>query len=131
MKNLKQISIHLIILSVFVLPLLIHAQGQINPPPSSNQVSINIPNPAPAAGSDLISLLYRLLDKVVMPIAAIAVVVWIIWAGFSYVTAQGNPAKIAEAHKRLMWSLIGAGILLGAAGISQVVKTTVDTLVAP
>jgi hypothetical protein len=128
MKIFKQISIHLVILSIFVLPVLIHAQGSGN---NTNQISIDIPNPAPAAGSDLISLLYTLLDKVVMPIAAVAVVVWIIWAGFSYVTAQGNPAKIAEAHKRLMWSLIGAGILLGAAGISQVVKTTVDTLVTP
>lgn len=66
-----------------------------------------------------------------MPIAAVAVVVWIIWAGFNFLMAQGNPAKIDQAKQRLLWSLIGAGILLGAAGISTVVQNTVRALIAP
>ena len=64
-----------------------------------------------------------------MPIAAVAVVVWIIWAGFQYVLAQGNPKKVEEAHQRLLWSLVGAGILLGAAGISSVVQNTINALI--
>lgn len=64
-----------------------------------------------------------------MPIAAVGVVVWIVWAGFTFVTAQGKPAEIEKAKSRLLWSLIGAGILLGAAGIAEVVKTTIEALI--
>lgn len=92
--------------------------------------TIYIPNPT-NAGSSLLQVLNTLLRDVIMPIAAIAVVMYIIWAGFSFVTAQGNPKKIGEAQQRLLWALIGAGILLGAAGISLVVERTVRALLVP
>ncbi len=66
-----------------------------------------------------------------MPIAAVGVVIFIIYAGFMFVVAQGNEAKITAAKSRLLWALVGAGILLGAVGISQVVQNTVDKLIKP
>jgi len=120
---IKKITINLIIFAIF---LVVHSQT-VEPP--SSGVTGSIPNPT-TAGDDIMSVLYALLSNVVMPIAAVAVVIWIIWAGFSYLTAQGNPAKIEIAHKRLLWSLIGAGILLGAAGISEVVKRTIESLLS-
>jgi hypothetical protein len=54
------------------------------------------------------------------------VTLYIIYAGFTFVTAQGNPGEIQKAKQRLLWALIGAAILLGAAGIAEVVKTTVN-----
>lgn len=135
MSKLKNFSINLVIISILIIPIFIFAQtpGGVNPTnpggvnPSTNNIGINIPNPT-NAGNDLMSLLTAILNKVVMPIAAVAVTIWIIWAGFSYVLAQGNPAKIEKAHQRLLWSLIGAGILLGAAGISLVVQHTIQAL---
>ncbi len=98
---------------------------------TNNTVPVFIPNPAAKAGGTVLEVLYSLLKTVVMPIAAVVVVMMIIWAGFMYLTAQGNPAKIAAAHQRLMWSLIGAGILLGATGIATVVETTIKSLITP
>ncbi len=89
----------------------------------------SIPNPLSGANT-LPQLLSVILNKIVMPVAAIVVVLWIIWAGFTYLTAQGNPKKIEEAHQRLLWALVGAGILLGAAGISLVIQSTVCSVVA-
>ena len=123
---IKKITINLIIFAIFLVPFFVHSQT-VEPP--SSGVTGSIPNPT-TAGDDIMSVLYALLSNVVMPIAAVAVVIWIIWAGFSYLTAQGNPAKIEIAHKRLLWSLIGAGILLGAAGISEVVKRTIEGLLS-
>ena len=60
--------------------------------------------------------------------AAVAVTMWIIWAGFQFVLAQGNPGAIDKAKSNLLWSLIGAGILLGAVGISAAVQSTFDAL---
>ena len=131
MNRLKTTSIHSLILTIFILPIIIYAQaggGGTPPSPPSSSLTVTIPNPT-NAGSDLISLLVALLNNVVMPVAAVFVTMWIIWAGFKYVTAQGNPTKIEKAHQQLLWSLIGAGILLGAAGISLVVKSTIDALI--
>ena len=126
MANIKKISIHLLILSFLILPVFIHAD--VPPTTGSNSGgNITIPNPS-KAGNDIMSILYAILDNIVTPIAAVAVVLWIIWAGFQYLLAQGNPAKITEANKRLLWSLIGAGILLGAEGIFKVVENTVKAL---
>lgn len=95
-------------------------------------IGVQIQNPF-ACGSNctLMGLIYAILNNIVMPIAAVGVTIWIIWAGFTFLTAQGNPKKIEEAQQRLLWSLIGAGILLGAAGIAQVVQSTVGALIVP
>ena len=126
MKIIKKISHCFLILSFVFIPVIILAQSP--PPPANPPLSITIPNPVAGDPKDLGSLLTTLLNNVVMPVATVFVVVWIIYAGFKYVTAQGNPAKITEAHKTLLWSLIGAGILLGAAGISLVVQNTIGDL---
>lgn len=126
MKTLKIISINSVILTLLVVPFFINADTSV-PPTTVTPIKIDIPNPT-NAGSDLMSVLVTLLNKVVMPIAAVAVVVWIVWAGFGYVIANGNPTKIEKAHQRLLYALIGAGILLGAAAISAVVERTVKGL---
>jgi type IV secretory pathway VirB2 component (pilin) len=137
MKSSKQIKIilaNLIVLSIFIFPLVTLAQGTVTPPPppgTTGQITINNPAKCGASCDTLMGLLVAILNNIVMPIAAVAVVMWIIWAGFSYLTAQGNPKKVEEAHKRLLWSLIGAGILLGAAAIAKVVETTVTALTTP
>ena len=132
MNIIKKILVSLTILTAFGSPLFAIAQstGSGTNPPSGGPIVIDIRNPTRGVGDDLISLLNAILNKVVMPIATVMVVLWIIWAGFSYVLAQGNPAKIEQAHQRLLWSLIGAGILLGAAAISIVVQNTIKALVA-
>ena len=143
-KILTKISIILGTLIVInIIPVIVIAQTQTFTPPSGDQtfsppeggVPILITNPlnCGSAGNsdnkcDLTAFINLILKNVIMPLAAVAAVGYIIWAGFSYVTAQGNPGKIAEAHKRLLYALIGTGILLGAAAISQVIQATVKSL---
>ncbi len=97
---------------------------------------IKISNPfncgsAGAGNCTIMTLITSILNGIIMPIAAVGVTMWIVWAGFGFITAQGNPGEIQKAKQRLLWSLIGAGILLGAVGISTVVSNTVSTLIAP
>src|SRR3989344_2260805 len=106
------------------------------PPPSKIDIKIDNPFNCGKIGTannscTLMDLITTILNKIVMPIAAVAVVMWIIWAGFTYLMAQGKPAEIEKAHSRLLWSLVGAGILLGAAGISGVLQSTIEALIAP
>jgi hypothetical protein len=88
--------------------------------------TITISNPIKA--KNLMELINDILSKILLPIGAVVVVISIIYAGFTFVTAQGKPAEIEKAKTRLLWTLIGAAILLGAVGISEVVKNTIEKI---
>lgn len=61
-------------------------------------------------------------------IGAPIVVLAVIYSGFLFVKAQGNPEEITKAKDALMYSLIGAAVLLGAQAISKIIVDTITTL---
>ncbi len=48
----------------------------------------------------------------------------IIWVGFKFVLAQGNPEKIKEARTWFFYIIIGLAILISARVIVEVVQNT-------
>lgn len=62
--------------------------------------------------------------KIGIPLIALA----IIYSGFLFVAAIGNPGKIEEAKSALINTLIGAALLLGAWGLSELIVETVKSL---
>ncbi len=126
-KYLRSVLIHLAVFSIVVLPVFVFALDTGTPTPNKT-IKIGITNPF-KYGNDIYSVIVQLLNYVVMPIAGVLVFVYIIKAGFDFITAQGNPKAIEDAKSNLLWALIGAGVLLGAAGISKVVQNTIENLV--
>src|SRR3989338_4056291 len=51
--------------------------------------------------------------NVAIQYGAILIVFFIVFAGFKFVTAQGNSEKVSEARKMLTWVIVGAFVLLG------------------
>ncbi|MES3005292.1 MAG: hypothetical protein V4690_04310 [Patescibacteria group bacterium] len=136
MINLKNKLLGVFLFGLFLLPVF---AGAVNVPnqeggggqenPKTTTIGVNLTNPVDCGDNcTIMSLITLILKNVIMPIAAVAVVLWIIWAGFTFITAQGKPAEIEKAKQRLLWSLVGAGILLGATAISEVVQRTVESL---
>ena len=82
-------------------------------------------NPLAGGGiNDIPTLVERLLGIILtigVPLIALAV----IYAGFKFVTAQGNPEKLEEAKKTFVWIVVGAAILLSAYAIAQGIKATI------
>lgn len=68
------------------------------------------------------------LLTVVIQIGYLVAVFFIIYSGYKFVTAQGNPKEIEDAKKMLLWTVIGTAILIGAHVISAAIKATVDSL---
>jgi len=62
--------------------------------------------------------------KIGMPIIVLA----IIYSGFLFVSAQGNSEKLSEAKRALLYTLIGAAILLGSWAIALLIRDTVLAL---
>lgn len=109
------------------------AQATPNPAPSAPQT----PNPAASAPVTLenplkdIETLDQLLTTIlgaVVYLGAIFVTIALIYIGFLFVAAQGNPEKLKKARQALMWTLIGGLILLGAQAISLAIQSTVTEL---
>jgi hypothetical protein len=82
----------------------------------------------PLKGNADLSALMKNLLRLAFMLGTIIVVFFIILAGFKYVTAGGNPKKIEEAHAMLLWTVVGAIILLGAQTIADVIFNTVKQL---
>lgn len=81
-----------------------------------------IPDP-PAQGNaiDFWKLVNGALG-VIWPIFIGAVVIMIIWAGFLFVTAAGDPAKITTAKKAAIWAVVGIAVGLLAFSAYTFVK---------
>ncbi len=83
----------------------------------------------PLAAESLTELLVAMLD-VLVQVGLVIIVFFIIFAGFKYVTAQGDTNKIKEAHTALVATLIGSAIVLGSYAIASALKSTVEQLEA-
>lgn len=78
-------------------------------------------------GGDLESFLNSILELIVR-VGSIVVVLMLVYVGYLFVVAQGEPGKIIEARNALLWTVIGALILLGAEAISYGIQDTVDAI---
>ncbi len=72
----------------------------------------------------LVKLILEALMIIGLPIA----VLFLVYVGFKYIVAQGNPTKISEANRNLFNTVIGIGIFLGAWTIAQVIANTMREL---
>ena len=79
------------------------------------------------AGTSLPVLLKDILQLIVQ-IGTVIIILMLVYVGFLFVTAQGNESKISEARKALLWTVVGALILLGAQAISLGIQSTVQAL---
>lgn len=121
------------------------AHAQMNPaPPSTTQSPQSSPlNSAPPSTGNGASTgalvnplnniktlpdLINVIIQGIVQVAGIALTVALMIIGFRFVSAQGKPEELKKARTALMWTLIGGLILLGAAAISELVRSTVSSL---
>lgn len=58
------------------------------------------------------------------------IVLFIIYAGFLYVTARGNTEQVGQATRALTYAIIGGVIILGAVALSAVIEGVVGSFLA-
>ncbi len=120
-KNLCKI---ILIVFILALPVLSLAQVTGDAPVSSDVKIVNPLGPETETITDLIEKVLKGAVKIGMPIIVLA----IIYCGFLFVSAQGKPESIKKAKDALLYTLIGAAILLGSWGIAQLITSTVNAL---
>jgi hypothetical protein len=100
--------------------------GPTDIPPTSPQGDTTLVNPL-GEGATLDGLLLKIIDLFIL-LGSSIIVIMIIYIGFLFVAAQGNPEKISSARMMLLWTFIGGLILLGAKGIAIGIKATVTAI---
>lgn len=120
MKKISSLQVLLANVVIWSVPVVVGAQ--LN---SGGGGSPTIKNPIKA--SNFAEFLRDILE-IVVQIGVPVVVLGIIYSGFLFVTAQGNDSKLTEAKKTFVYTLIGAGIVLGAFVIATAIQGTVNQL---
>jgi hypothetical protein len=95
--------------------------------PSQSSGSGMIVNPLGSGTSSVPALIQTFLTgalKIGIPIVALA----IIYCGFLFVFARGNSEKLTKAKDALLYTIIGAAVLLGAWAIATMISATVLAL---
>ncbi|MFA6353910.1 MAG: pilin [Candidatus Paceibacterota bacterium] len=121
-KNLNKIAL---IIFTALMPVISFAAT--NTTPSDPNAGGKIIDPLGNRYTELPDLIKTILEgavKIGIPIVALA----IIYCGFLFVFARGNPEKLTKAKDALLWSLVGAAILLGAWAIAKMIQATVLAL---
>lgn len=59
-------------------------------------------------------------------IAVLFAVLALIWVGFRFILARGDPTKMNELKSWLMWIVVGVAVVIGASAIIQVVINTLS-----
>ncbi len=96
------------------------------PSPGTASFDFHISNPVGAFDNipDLIVAILEIVMLIISPIVGIM----IIYAGYLFVTAQGDPGKLKTAKDTLLYVVIGGAIILGAKVISLAISGTVNSL---
>ena len=129
MTNFSKFFVSGIIMMVFVVPFLVQAETRLPIEAGPGQPAKEpIPIVNPFKQDTIKSLIEVIVKDILMPVGGVVAVVMIMWAGFLYVTAGGDPGQITKAHEALKWAVIGAAILLGAWVISTAIQGTISTL---
>ena len=84
-------------------------------------------NPLSSGTADVPTLIKNILTgalKIGIPVVALA----IIYCGFLFVAARGNSEKLTKAKGALLYTLIGAAILLGSWAIATMISGTITAL---
>lgn len=126
--NFKRHVRKFIVSGILLMPYALNAAVQPGPVPEAGGGGItnnySLKNPIKV---DSIQELLQILLELVIIIATPIVVLFIIFAGFKYVTARGDARQVEEATRALTYAVIGGVLIIGAVAISRIIGNLVNS----
>lgn len=128
LKIIARYSFVFILVFSFLTPFVFitHAENNLGSNDGIN-IKTTIDNPLGNNLNSIPSFIEEILNIVLyigIPIVTLA----IIYSGFLFVTAQGNSDKLKTAKNTLLYTIIGAALLLGAFVLANAIGSTVDQI---
>lgn len=91
---------------------------------AQNVTALQTPTPKVGTLFDFVVIVLGIVIKIGIPV----VTVFLIYAGYLFLTAQGDVKKIELARWIFFWTFIGAGILLGAVVLANAIHGTMQEI---
>ena len=110
-KEIKKISVFLLMASFFIAGFALANNG-FTTPLNFNTIT------------EFLTGIINAVITILFPI----IVLMFVYSGFLFLKAQGNPGEIAKARTALMWSFIGAMVVLGAWALAHAVEAILKAL---
>jgi type II secretory pathway component PulF len=111
---MKKVFSALVLMSFLVVPMMAFgATSQFDQPGQEVPTLLE-------TGDDVLALIDTIGNWIFVILLALAAI-FLIWAGFMYVTAAGNEDTLRKARMMLVNALIGVAIALGAKGLVAVI----------
>ena len=123
-KNKFVLIAGMIVLMIFPFFITQADSGTDNSGNNANNTIITLDNPLGNKINNLPSFIYMILD-IVFQIGAIFSVLAIIYVGFLFVSARGDPEKLKTARTAFLYTVIGIALLLGGRLIASVIGSTI------
>lgn len=104
--------------------------------PAQNTVTNNGGSPEftpirnPLRADSLEELVNALVD-IALQIGVIVATLALIWVGFLFIIAIGNPSKIEDARQALKWVVIGIVVLFSAKIVIEIIRGTLSQFMRP
>jgi hypothetical protein len=118
-RTIKRVSAASV-LAAALLPVIVFAQSY----GVGSTGSQSFQNPTTGAGinniQDFIAAFLRAVVQISLPILTL----FIVYAGFKFVFARGNPGRLDEAKKNFLYVILGAILILGAWVLATLISTT-------
>jgi Type IV secretion system pilin len=86
------------------------------------------PLKSPISAQSLDELISNIIDLILFLAVPILVCVFI-WIGLRFVLAQGKPREITKIKSDLLWTLVGAAVVIGAKAIQVLVTGTIESVI--
>lgn len=119
----KKTFIFIALFTLFLLPTI-----ALNVQAANSGVNLNATLDNPLGNKSLTALIADLL-KLVAQLGAVICVFFIIYSGFLFIKAQGDPGELKTAKSVFMWSVVGTAVLLGASVVANIVTGTVNSVI--
>jgi hypothetical protein len=73
---------------------------------------------------DFIDLIEVITDWIFVLLLVVAVI-FVVLAGFQFITGGGDPAAVSEARTKLIWAAVGIGVALMSRGLAPAVRNII------
>jgi hypothetical protein len=119
-KLLISIMILLSFLGLLVVPAA--ASAALTPPPAETDVTKGTAPPTNSVETAINNIMNWFFV-----IVLIVAVIFLLWAGFLFITAGGDPDKVNTARQNVMYAMVGVAVAVLAKGIVSLVQGLVAT----
>ncbi len=122
------VSLAIFLIPLFLVANLALAQDDPTPLPTTGQLKNPLGFCADLDGYDCLMNLVKEILEIVWKIGIPFIVLAIMYCGFLFVMARGDPAGLKKAKATLMWVLVGGAIILGSWVIATVISETIKDI---